>query len=136
MQPATQSSLFECISYHSAGAAWISLISLAYKAMAIPKSLVKFLKCGLKLVKAVRKNSVGCWLVSCERCFDFINFIVEYKDSQQHVVPKIENRRQTAFVMFGYFDSGTSFQNSIIEKALFSICNPWSSLITPQPLFQ
>ena len=59
-----------------------------------------------------------------------MNFIVEYKDSQQYVVPKIKNRWQAAFVKFGYFDSGTSFQNSIMEEALCAICNAWSSFIS------
>ena len=44
----------------------------------IRKSLVKFLKFAVKLVKAVRRNSIRCWLVSGEQCFDFKNFIVEY----------------------------------------------------------
>ena len=69
-------------------------------------------------------------MVSCERYFDFTSFILEYKDSQQYVVQKMENRRQAAFFKFGYFNSRTSFRNSIIEEALWGICNARSSFIT------
>ena len=61
------------------------------------------------------------------------------KDShrEQYAVPKIENRRQQLSFKFGYFDSETSFQNSIIEEAwlcaTFAMPDSLSSLTTPNP---
>ena len=56
--------------------------------------------------------------MNSERCdVSTSRIIVEYKDSQQYVVLKIENKRQTALFKYGYFNSGTSLQNSIIEEA-------------------
>lgn len=52
---------------------------------------------------------------NCERCLYSTNFIVEYKESQKYRVPKMENR-QAYLCKLGYFNSGSSFQNSVIEE--------------------
>lgn len=42
---------------------------------------------------------------------NFKNFITDYKDAQHYVAPKIEFSGQAAFSNYGYFVSGTNFQN-------------------------